>query len=706
MRRVISYTAVLFCIFASVLWAQNSKQVTDSYRNWGQEEVQRYGDRVDYGPQIRNLEKDPAYQAELERYLDKQIKQIKQTNPSKLLKMRKGAKPPVVEDSSDFTYNGGTKLFVTRREQGTGPGPTYYEFKSFTLRSRGTHVELWVADDISYPDDREDVINQELVDQVRDEFDSNIYPKEVELFGQPDSLTGENAYLEKYDEIEDDLYVSDDGIERVIILVDNIRDNQYYDATYPVYQTGFYANTIQAYFDRNIVTLDTRGWNLNIEYIYRTLAHEFSHLLHADRDKDESDFINEGIATLTEYLLGYDHPTEKIDFFINHPENSLTIWDDQLYASTGPETLADYGQAYLLQLYLYEKYGEKFIIDLFKEPSQGIESINTLLKKHKTGIDFKELFKRVSIAVAIDDPHIFKGIYNFDTLDIKIQFESAAQYNKEGVPAWGVDYVTLPQMDDLYNIKFTGVEFLPLQWQIVNDPLNGDNEVLWANNRLNYANDLIMRADLTDATNATIEFDHYYDIELNYDYAGLIISVDNGATWENLLSEILGDKPGFTGKIDNWEHVTVDLAKYSGKKVLIKFSYFTDESIVENGWYIDNITIPEISYTNDGSSVDGLLSKDQLSNTKVDYGVTFINAVKSPHDDSKYIHHVVNTAPFNLIGPDAKATLYNFFLQGTTYMMVWYPAPITDPHSPIEAPYNYEIVNWRDWSNYSPEEIE
>ena len=56
--------------------------------------------------------------------------------------------------------------------------------------------------------------------------------------------------------------------------------------------------------------------------------------------------------------------TGSINFYLDHPENSLVNWDEHQVARTGPETIADYGQVYLFTLYMYDKFGREFIRDL------------------------------------------------------------------------------------------------------------------------------------------------------------------------------------------------------------------------------------------------------------------------------------------------------------------------------------------------------
>ena len=88
------------------------------------------------------------------------------------------------------------------------------------------------------------------------------------------------------------------------------------------------------------------------------------------------------MSTFSEYLGGYGHDNSSINFYLDHPENSLVNWDEHRVTTTGPETIADYGQVYLFTLYMNDKFGREFIRDLALSETQGINSVNEVLKAH------------------------------------------------------------------------------------------------------------------------------------------------------------------------------------------------------------------------------------------------------------------------------------------------------------------------------------
>jgi immune inhibitor A len=88
-------------------------------------------------------------------------------------------------------------------------------------------------------------------------------------------------------------------------------------------------------------------------------------------------------------------------------------------------------------------------------------------------------------------------------------------------------------------------------------------------------------------------------IELDWDYAYLMVSTDGGATWTNVETNLstTGDPNGqnfgygITGSsFGNWIPLTADLSAYVGD-VLLGFRYWTDGAVVEPGFMVDDIDV-------------------------------------------------------------------------------------------------------------------
>ncbi|WP_201763560.1 M6 family metallopeptidase [Chengkuizengella marina] len=641
------------------------------------------GDVIDIGSQLRLQSEDQDFLQEAEEKIREQLDIFPEEEEDSNS-----------EEASDgnFTFDGGTKYFLNRD----------LSLKEFTLRSVGDNVEVWVADDLSFPegDSRPaHVVTQEQADLMRDEFEQTIYPKVVDFFGEPDLLTGSNAELPALVDFPEDYYLSEEG--KNIILVDNIIDEQFEDPSYPFFVAGFFWTAYEQYIDRNIISIDSADWETRLEStFFGTVAHEYQHLIHSDKDRDETNWINEGMSDFAEYIVGYGHPMGHVNYFLDHPENSLVEWDEY-YDSGVPETLADYGQAYLLQLYLSEQFGKDFVQALLNDEANGIESLNNQLDAFNTKIEFGELFRNFSTALAIDSPRPGRGKYEFESIDLKINFDSAAEFQKEGVPAWGADYKVIDIQERIRTINFDGVDFLPPNWLPVADPLGSDNVVLWANEGDEVDDSVVIKADLSGVDEATLTFDNYIDIEEQWDFGVVQVSVDEGETWTSLENEntrydvvdegyptIKENLPGFTGHYDDWQKETFDLSAYTGQEVWIAFRYLTDWGYNDSGWFVDNISIPEIGYTQGGSSLDELYSLNELKEIYVEYAVTFINERKYGKNDSKSKYRVINVEPFNVTDEDA-LEIRRLFKNGTNYMVIWY-APQNGEKGAVD--FTYEII--------------
>ncbi len=115
------------------------------------------------------------------------------------------------------------------------------DVRGYTLRGLGDHIEVWVADDLSFPDgDCRNVLDDGALTQVTDEqaqtfadeFDENVLPKESEAFSVAPDRDGTKGVM---DEVFPDAgYPEDYWVgkgDRTVALIDNVRDQNYYDPT-------------------------------------------------------------------------------------------------------------------------------------------------------------------------------------------------------------------------------------------------------------------------------------------------------------------------------------------------------------------------------------------------------------------------------------------------------------------------------------------
>ena len=549
-----------------------------------------------------------------------------------------------------------------------------YYFKPYELMAVGTYGEVWVATDLSWPagDPRDDpVILQEQIDYLLDEFDNNIYPTDTDFFGMPDAHDGTNSLFVDWGVVPPGYY---DG-DKVAILIDNVGDDNYYDPSYPFYIAGFYSPDYEAYFDRNVFTIDAFDWANRIgpddspwrgpdpdrwrPYLYEgVFAHEFQHLIHDDNDQDEETWLNEGMSMFAEWLCGYAVGEDQFEFFIDHAENSLVWWGDQ--EEGDPEILADYGIVYLWTLYLYEHFGGgPFIQALATSEANGIASVNEALAGFGYPATFADVFHDFRIACLIDSPKAFKlpffpwsqymmgrgrnwvHPYEFKNADVHVNIETEEAWSTPGAPPWGTDYIEITDPSYFKMIKFDGDDEA-----IFGTAWTSNGEVLWSGT----GNLLDSWAIFEAPGGGVLEFDTMWDLEEFWDFGFVQVSTDGGMTWTSLEDgqgrstsdhdphahpKVVENVPGLTGQEVNLVTLTYDLSAYAGQDILIGFRMVTDWATYYGGWWIDNVYV-DSTMISDGSSVAPFKDITEIVPIDLDFSVTLVGMYKR-HGKTRYI---------------------------------------------------------------------
>ncbi len=521
-----------------------------------------------------------------------------------------------------------SKLFLTL-DSANG----FYFFTNFLLLAQGDDAQIWVQENMSWPegDPRETpVVTCEQAEYMLGEFENNIYPTEVDFFGPPDFHDGSNATLPDLAGLPPDYYEDEAG--RQVVLVANVRDENYYDPTFPLYIAGFYSDALESWFDRNTMTIDGFDWENRIgpvaerPFLYEGIfAHEYQHLLHSDYDGDEVNWINEGLSDLAEFLVGYGHPDSHVAATADLPENSLVVWEDQ-----GPlEILSDYGHAYFFMLYLLEQYGQGAIQTLFHNSSNDITGVQETLDAVGSDRDFAAVYRDYAVALLIDSSRGGRQ-YQFQNIDFNLNVGTPSNPNPEafsmpGAPPWGTDYVWLENRGR--QLVFDGADFtsFPTAW-------TSDGEVLWGG-----TGDLVDHWAIFETTGGgTLSFDTMYEIEEGWDFGFVQVSTDGGQTWTSLANEyttsehnpaahpkIVENVPGLTGSSGGWINMSFDLSAYAGQDILVAFRYVTDWATTLDGWYVDNIYVDD-TLISDGSSTEPFSDITEIIPVENDFIVSLV----------------------------------------------------------------------------------
>jgi len=106
---------------------------------------------------------------------------------------------------------------------------------------------------------------------------------------------------------------------------------------------------------------------------------------------------------------------------------------------------------------------------------------------------------------------------------------------------------------------------------------------------------------------STLSFWHYFDTEDGYDGGVVEASTDNGATWVDLgpymtlnaynnsidptNGTVIEGRSAFSGTSSGFINTKVNLTPFSGKSILLRFTFACDDLNGSDGWYIDDINI-------------------------------------------------------------------------------------------------------------------
>jgi hypothetical protein len=496
---------------------------------------------------------------------------------------------PEVSTTDDYSQGSADLL-------GTPPvGTTVYDWYAgdLTLRAITEYAEIWVAEDLSWPEDdpRNDDpynmwITDEMCDYLAEEVSSVVWPRCTDFFGTPDDRDGTGTVFEAigwpsytYDWIETD------NPQRIMVKVLNIVDENYFDPTYPYYVIGFYSELYtKDYYNRNLIHIDAYNWwqrvgaeghqwfpvqapDLVVPANYQfaiegTIAHEYQHLIHRDFHEDPAAFMNEGCSMFAEILCDYGISWSHINSFLATPDNSLTEWEDH----GGINVLADYGQVALWTMYLSDHFDteeEKFLSYYVQQGVPGIEGVNLALDYFGATEDFDDVFHNWRLANLIHSDWPGCGKYNYKSIDLgSEQAEPLRIYEVERLPvpwtrgtdfgttitilgydtgvsglgSYGTDYIALTKWQKKKPwkkfLKFDGDENTVFGWR--------ETDLGWYSGATSLMDTLLFTSVENVPADAELEITTYWVIEDYWDFGFVQVSTDGGSTWTSLES------PGYT----------------------------------------------------------------------------------------------------------------------------------------------------------------
>ena len=111
--------------------------------------------------------------------------------------------------------------------------------------------------------------------------------------------------------------------------------------------------------------------------------------------------------------------------------------------------------------------------------------------------------------------------------------------------------------------------------------------------------------DLRGAAHAELSFWARWAIETRFDYAQVLISRDNGITFQPLCGRYsrIGNgyqrlnEPLYDGFQPNWVRETINLDDFAGQQILLRFLLGSDLQNEEDGMYVDDVRIEKVGTT-------------------------------------------------------------------------------------------------------------
>ena len=443
-----------------------------------------------------------------------------------------------------------------------------------SLRLVSPHAYWYVENGIN--------VSQSSLESAAEAFEEEIYPRVAASFG-----TEWSPGIDK------------DG--HLTILHASLRGVAGYFSSADEYPTAVYGFSNQ----REMIYLNAGSLSVGSSSYLSVLAHELQHAVHWNGDPTEETWVNEGMSELAAKLAGYDPASQSV--FLRNPIISLTNWPDQ-------PNVSSYGASYLFFDYLAAHFGTQDHLKLLVEdPADGIAGIDSFLTKVGSGATFPDVFRNWVIANLLDEPG--DGPYSYPDNDVRLRGIRVLESRDDvisSIPQYSAEYFSMDDVDEDLTIHFAGhrqSSLLPVE-------LIGES-CWWSNQGDSISSTLTRELDLTGVTNAILSFEAWYEIEEEWDFAYLEISLDEGSTWDIIDAEgtssidLLGNSfgPGYTGRSEGWTEVDVDLGKYTGKMVLLRFQYVTDESQHWTGICFDRIAVPQIGFLDDGTSDGGWVAE-------------------------------------------------------------------------------------------------
>ncbi len=127
-------------------------------------------------------------------------------------------------------------------------------------------------------------------------------------------------------------------------------------------------------------------------------------------------------------------------------------------------------------------------------------------------------------------------------------------------------------------------------WHITTYKSHSPNSSWYCGNESNHQYSNLVDASLISpyfvvTPDSSLNFWHQYRLEIDYDYS--FVEIDNNSGWWYIIDE-------YNGFQTSWTQAAYSLSDYAGQTVRLRFRFCSDQSVVDEGWYIDDVEVPTI----------------------------------------------------------------------------------------------------------------
>jgi immune inhibitor A len=529
--------------------------------------------------------------------------------------------PPTLEPPARPYSIGAEQSFWVNNED------THSYFQSTaTLRYVTPHVYFWVENGVTY--------DQQDVENLVDAFENKIYPTDREFFGS-----------EWTPGVDDDPHI-------YILYTSGLGS---YVAGY-YYSPDEYNPLVRQYSNAHEMFYINSSESLSDDYTYGTLAHEFQHMIHWYQDRNESSFMNEGFSELATFINGYDNGGFDRIYLTNPDSINLTDWS----GSTGDNT-EHYGASFIFVTYFLDRFGEDITKALVHDQQNGLDSMDDVLAKNNVVdpltnkvITADDFFLDWTVANYVQDKSVGDGRYayhNYPAAPSTRATETIStcplNTSTRTVNQYGVDYIRI-SCSGSFDLRFEGATSTRL---LPADPHSG-TYAFWSNKGDESDMTLTRQFDLANVSGQVqMTYWTWFDIEQDFDYLYVEASTD-GQHWEILRTPSGTDSDpngasygwGYTGASDGWKQELIDLSRYAGKKVSVRFEYLTDPAVNGEGLLLDDVAIPAIKYSTDFETEDASWQADGFARIENTVPQTFRLALITESSNGTNVQ-IISVAP-------------------------------------------------------------